>query len=410
MKFIAFNLMPYRELPADFEKSYSSVWVDIPRRLYDPVQGAQMYMDYLEELELAVDLGYDAVGVNEHHQNAYGMMPSPNLWAASLARKVRESESTSLMVLGNSLALYNPPVRVAEEFAMLDALSGGRLIAGFPTGSSQDVNYSYGINPAELRDRYHEAHDLIIKAWAAKDIFAFNGTYTQLRYVNLWPRLIQEPRPPVWVPGGGSLETYDFALTNGYNFSYLSFYGYKYAKSLMDMFWKRADELGVERNPFQGAFAQFVLVSESDEQAREEYEEHVMYFYRKCMHIDPHYVEAPGYRSARSTKNVLKARLEGTSRSGRDVLKGGFGWDELRAAGYIIAGSPETVRNELEAAARSLNVANVALLLQVGSAPHELTCKNTTLFAKEVMPALRGVFSEFDPTDYWPAAAQPATQ
>ncbi|MPZ73555.1 MAG: LLM class flavin-dependent oxidoreductase [Nitriliruptorales bacterium] len=224
------------------------------------------------------------------------------------------------------------------------------------------------------------------------------------------PRLIQEPRPPVWVPGGGSLETYDFALTNTYNYSYLSFYGYKYAKSVLDSFWRRADELGVERNPFQAAFAQFVLVSETDEKARQEYEEHVLYFYNKCMHINPRYVEAPGYRSARSTRNVLKARLEGTNRSGRDLLKSGFGWDELRAAGYIIAGSPETVRAELEAAARSLNVANVALLLQVGSAPHELTCKNTTLFATEVMPALREVFSEHDSSPFWPVTTQRVPQ
>src|SRR5438067_798887 len=127
-------------------------------------------------------------------------VPSPNLMAAALARRSTEA---MLLVLGNSIALYNPPVRVAEEFAMLDVMSGGRLIAGFPVGTSMDTNYCYGVNPATLRERYREAHDLIIKAWATREPFPWNGKYTKLRYVNLWPRPIQQPHPPIWIPGLG---------------------------------------------------------------------------------------------------------------------------------------------------------------------------------------------------------------
>src|SRR5581483_692338 len=102
-----------------------------------------------------------------------------NLIAAALTRR---TQNAAIVVMGNSLALYNPPVRVAEEFAMLDVLSGGRLVAGFPVGTSMDTNFAYGITPATLRERYYEAHDLIMKAWQADGIFAWNGKYTQLRY------------------------------------------------------------------------------------------------------------------------------------------------------------------------------------------------------------------------------------
>src|SRR5499425_2208177 len=155
MKFTWFHLMPYRWLPADFRDRYH---------------------EYLDMLEYADEVGFDAIGVNEHHQNAYGMMPSPNIMAAALARRTQKA---MLLVLGNSIALYNPPVRVAEEFAMLDVISGGRLIAGFPVGTSMDINYCYGQNPATVRDKYREAHELIIKAWAAREAFAFNGKYTK---------------------------------------------------------------------------------------------------------------------------------------------------------------------------------------------------------------------------------------
>ena len=80
----------------------------------------------------------------------------------------------ALVVLGNSIALYNPPLRVAEEFAMLDVLSGGRLIAGFPVGTSMDTNYAYGTIPALTREKYAEAHDLIKRAWSADEPFAFD--------------------------------------------------------------------------------------------------------------------------------------------------------------------------------------------------------------------------------------------
>ena len=161
MRFIWFNLMPWPYLPEDFREKYRSVWVDIPSSLYDPVRGHQVYNDYLDQLEFAETVGFDGLGVNEHHANAYGLMPSPTLMAAALARRTSRA---ALVVLGSSIALYDPPIRVAEEFAMLDVISGGRLVAGFPVGTSMDTNYAYGRVPATLRERYAEAHELIRKA------------------------------------------------------------------------------------------------------------------------------------------------------------------------------------------------------------------------------------------------------
>src|SRR4051812_30728812 len=112
MKTLWFHLMPYPYLPADFREKHSSVWVDIPQSLFDRNLAHTMYNDYIDEMEVAARAGFDAVCVNEHHSNAYGMMPSPNLMASILARTTRD---TAICVLGNSIALYNPPTRVAEE-------------------------------------------------------------------------------------------------------------------------------------------------------------------------------------------------------------------------------------------------------------------------------------------------------
>src|SRR5438552_1131434 len=241
MKSHFFHLMPYQHLPADFATRYRSVWVDVPSHLYDPVKGHALYNEYLDELEHADQAGFDGLCVNEHHSNAYGLMPSPNLMLAALARRTRRA---ALVVLGNSLALYNPPIRVAEEMAMLDVLSGGRFVAGFPVGSSMDTNFAYGQTPATLREKYREAHDLVIRAWTTPEAFTFNGKYTQLRYVNIWPRPIQKPHPPVWIPGTGSVETWEWVARHDYSYSFLSYFGYKPAIQSMSGYWDAVERVG----------------------------------------------------------------------------------------------------------------------------------------------------------------------
>ena len=141
---------------------------------------------------------------------------------------------------------------------MLDVISGGRLIAGFPVGTPMDTNFCYGQIPALTRDKYGEAHDLIMKAWASDEPFAFDGKYNQLRWVNCWPKPIQKPHPPIYIPGGGSIETWDFCLDHDYNYSYLSFFGYLRGKSLLDGYWERVAKRGKDDSPYRAAFAQII--------------------------------------------------------------------------------------------------------------------------------------------------------
>ena len=355
MKFTWFHLMPYRYLPEDFKQKYHSVWVDIPRDLFDPKVGHRLYNDYLDQLEFADHMGFDGLGVNEHHQNAYGLMPSPNIMAAALSRRTRNA---NLVVLGNSIALYNPPVRVAEEFAMLDVLSGGRLVAGFPVGTSMDTNFCYGEIPATLREKYFEAHDLIIRAWKEKDQFSFNGKYTKLRYVNLWPRPLQQPHPPIWIPGGGSVETWGFVADHDYQYSFLSFFGYKAGKKVADGYWNVMSQKGKELNPFSLGFAQVVAVAETDAEAERLYAPHMDYFYNRCLHVYPGFADAPGYR----TPSTIRAGLTGQISKNASLTRAGLTWKDFVNDGYIIAGSPATVRDQLREALKSLNCGHLMIL------------------------------------------------
>ncbi|HZD65276.1 MAG TPA: LLM class flavin-dependent oxidoreductase, partial [Acidimicrobiales bacterium] len=112
MKFNFFHLMPYPHLPDDFDdvETYPSPSLTFSNGHFDPAKGVALYHRYLDELEYADQCGYDGIVVNEHHQSAYGMMPSPNLMAAALAR--RTSRST-IMVQGNAIPIRGNPLRVA---------------------------------------------------------------------------------------------------------------------------------------------------------------------------------------------------------------------------------------------------------------------------------------------------------
>jgi alkanesulfonate monooxygenase SsuD/methylene tetrahydromethanopterin reductase-like flavin-dependent oxidoreductase (luciferase family) len=399
MKFHFFHLMPYPDLPRDFRAKHHSVWVDVPSGLFDPAVGHRSYMDYLDELEYADAIGFDGICVNEHHQNAYGLMPSPNLMAAALARRTTRAK---LVLMGNSVALYNPPTRVAEEMAMLDVLSNGRLVAGFPVGTPQDTIYAYGQSPATLREKYREGVGLVLRAWTEPDVFAFNGKYTQLRYVNVWPRPIQKPHPPVWVPGGASVETWDWCVDNDFLYANLSYFGYQDAQKVLDGFWKTVERRKVEPNPYRAGFLQLVAVADSDAEAERLYAEHALYFYRNCLHVYAGYVNPPGYTSAATIRAGIESQVARiVSRAGQRADLGSLTWKDFIDRGYIVAGSPDTVVHRLNDLADKLNVGHLMVLCHFGNMPKETTLHNTTRFAQDVMPRLRHRFDEWE-DKWWP--------
>jgi alkanesulfonate monooxygenase SsuD/methylene tetrahydromethanopterin reductase-like flavin-dependent oxidoreductase (luciferase family) len=399
MKVHSFHLMPYPYLPEDFRERYHSVYIDIPPDLYDPALGHQVYNDYLDELEYAAAMGFDGICVNEHHSNAYGLVPSPNLMAATLARR---TQNAGLVVLGNSIALYNPPTRVAEEFAMIDAISGGRLVAGMPLGTSMDTNFAYGQAPITLRDKYHEAHDLIIKAWTEPEPFAWNGKYTQLRYVNVWPRPLQKPHPPIWIPGGSSPETWDWVVEMDYLYAHLSLSGHASARRMLGNYYSLLEKAGKEPNPYRVGMTQGCFVADSEDEAEELYSEAVAYFYEKCLHIYRGFNDAPGYRTKRAIEMGMAQSQMSTA---QNAFAGGpqrpVTWKDRIESGAVIAGTPEQVTERLRSICKELGVGHLMLLMQLGSLSREKTMRNIEMMATKVLPNIRDLFDDEWEDKWW---------
>ncbi len=192
------------------EQAYYPAWNDhsgslrviLPNRKCDPHVAADLFHRYYDEYQLCDELGLDIM-LNEHHQTATCMSSSVVIGLAVLARITKKSR---LLVLGYPIGHRPDPLRVAEELSTIDVISRGRLDMGFIKGIPYEIPPS-NRNPTELMDRFWEAHDFIIKAMTTHDgTFNWEGEFFHYRQVNVWPRVWQEPHPPIWSTTGSSTQ------------------------------------------------------------------------------------------------------------------------------------------------------------------------------------------------------------
>lgn len=375
MKFVFFHLMPYPFLPDDFDEKYPSPSLTFPSKFFDRETGNRLYHRYLDELEYAEEIGFDGIAVNEHHQSAYGLMPSPNIMAAALARR---TERATIMVLGNAIGIRGNPLRVAEEIAMLDHLTNGRLVSGFVRGIGWEY-FAHSINPTRSRDRFNEAHDLIVKAWTSDEMFQWISPNYEYRYVNLWPRPLQQPHPPIYIPGSGSSETMKFVAERDY--TYMSVYApSRVVRRWFDGYRQACAEVGRVPAPDKIAFSVPIYVAETDEQAHREARQHVMWLYRKGLKQGSEIVFPPGYLTQSSMRGLLMAGMKPFAE---------LSYDELLAEGYAVVGSPDSVTARLRELHDELGFGQLIGLLAPGDITHERTIRGMNLFASDVMPAIR---------------------
>ena len=204
MRVFVFDLLPYGEHLDHLKEGNELPW-PLPKRHFKPEVAVRTYEEHLEAWQTLDELGYDGIGFNEHHTSPYGLMNSPNIMAASAAQRTRRLK---LLIYGNLLPLHDP-LRLAEELAMLDCLSNGRIVSGFARGIPREYNV-YKVPLAESRARFEEAWEIIYRAWT-EEVFSFEGRFWSYRDVAIWPRPVQQPHPPVWVPVSGSKETIEWA-------------------------------------------------------------------------------------------------------------------------------------------------------------------------------------------------------
>lgn len=399
MKVSLFEQVPYRYLPEGFEDQHSSV-VTAPYDVVDPARMTESLNSAYAELMYGARAGFDGICVTEHGQSAYDISPNPNLLAAAVAYATRaEGLDVAITVLGRSLGKTREPLKIAEEYALLDCASGGRLIAGFPVGLSYDANLNAGLPAVQTRERYAEHRELILKAWTEPRPFPWNGRFEKYGQVNIWPRPVQRPHPPIWIPGTGSPGTLRDILAHDYAFVYLSWDGPKLTgRQVFDRYWELAAETGRDQNPYRLAFLQVVAVAETDERAEREYAKHLESHYRSGVGAIPGTAMAvPGYAEPAAVEGMLRASGPGGMLRRMKTVT----YPELVENQVAIVGSPATVADQIEAFVREYRIGNLMVMLQNGSMPRDLTEKNIALFTGEVLPRLRPIWDDEGWENHW---------
>jgi alkanesulfonate monooxygenase SsuD/methylene tetrahydromethanopterin reductase-like flavin-dependent oxidoreductase (luciferase family) len=392
VQLFSWHFMAYPYLPDDFDDHHETSWAVVPNALWDRDATEGLYQEYIDQLIYADELGFDGMTLNEHHQTAYGLMPSPNIIAAALTQRTRQAK---ICVLGNLIPLRGNPLRIAEEYAMIDNMSGGRLIAGFAIGSGPEA-FTYNVPQPQGRRRFWEGLDLIVRAWTEDGPFEHEGEHFPLRYVNPWPKPRQRPHPPIWVPGGLSVETMHELAKRGYDyFLSLRTHG-RVTQQAVGRFADILESHGDKFHPFRMGLLMSVYVAETDEQAREEAEEGVWYFLRYM--LKGHLRRAGrqltfGAGVPSQSVDSWRRYLENADPMA-PLLGDCQNWDEVDAAGAIVVGSPETVRKRLWDLIEMTDVGNLLIQFHLGNMPDDLVRKSMRLFATEVAPALRRDSSE----------------
>lgn len=237
-----------------------SDWPVSPAR-YEPEYGRQSLHHAIEQCEFADDLGFDWVSFSEHHYLTT-VAPNPALAAAAVATRVRKAK---IAMIGHNLTLNNP-IKVAEDLAMLDTLSDGRLVVGFLRGTPNEFQV-YTVNPAESRDLALESMELILRAWTEPVPFSWEGRHYQYRTVAVWPRPVQQPYPRCYVLGG-SKDTAAFAARHhlGLGVAYVPF---PLLPTTINYYRERCAEAGWQPTPDDILYRGAICVAHSEEEAQQ---------------------------------------------------------------------------------------------------------------------------------------------
>jgi alkanesulfonate monooxygenase SsuD/methylene tetrahydromethanopterin reductase-like flavin-dependent oxidoreductase (luciferase family) len=328
----------------------------------------------LEQFELADQLGFDWVTVAEHHFAPASLTPNPMVMAAAVGQRVKRAK---IALLGSNIPVQNP-VRVAEEFAMLDTLTGGRLIAGMLRGTSNEY-VTYGVNPAESRERFAEALELIVRAWTEPQPFGWLGRYYEYRTISIWPRPVQIPHPPIFM-SISSPEAAEFAAAKRISGG-LAVTTLDRARESVRVYREAARKSGWEPSGDQLLYRIAVHVAETDAQAHEDWAP---------------LASAHGHAGGLRLSTANPAADEAAARAGyygrdterqRSRLQAGGDIDERVETAQLLVGSPEAVLRQVERLRRELGVGILELIFIAPGA--DKARRSLELFGTEVLPRMR---------------------
>jgi alkanesulfonate monooxygenase SsuD/methylene tetrahydromethanopterin reductase-like flavin-dependent oxidoreductase (luciferase family) len=353
-----------------------------PPRLSQPDISARSAEFALEQAQRADQAGFDWVSCSEHHYMPALQTANPTIFAAALTRVVKRAR---IAILGPLVSMTNP-VRTAEELAMLDQLSGGRLVALFLRGTPNEF-LAYGVNPEETRTRTQEASELIVRALTEPEPFGWEGRYFRFRTIAVWPRVIQQPHPPLFY-SGNSIESATFAAENHFGLG-VSFYPPPLVAQLTSHYRDVCANRGSRPAPEQLIYRTFVGVAESDQEANK----------MKSRFFGLGAIIASTSRGRASAVGMPAMDLSSAPKKAGGYVDGKNSVADQRQAGFgfgalQFCGSPDTVVKQIAEFHELTGVGVLDVSFGGAGLTPEEAQRSFRLFASEVLPRIRSIGAE----------------
>jgi alkanesulfonate monooxygenase SsuD/methylene tetrahydromethanopterin reductase-like flavin-dependent oxidoreductase (luciferase family) len=379
MHLMYFTEQPMSTYDAEAGLKYGATALTFSNRHFDPVAGSRLYGEYLEQYVYAEEVGIDGIMLNEHHNAPFCMQAKANIFAAVLAGVTKR---VKIVLLGNPLPLTENPIRLAEELAMIDMISKGRLVSGFVRGGGQE-QLATGVNPAYNRERFEEAHDLIVKTWTVPGPFRWEGTHYQHRVVNPWALPLQKPYPRVWIPGVISKETIIWAAKQRYPYIALNT-SIPQTKQIWQLYDETAAAIGYRSGPENRGYLARIHVAETEEKAIENAKQFMWMQGEFTGLAHPVWANPSGYFSPSGRRNFVEFAV-GRAKNPR----GNPTFEQQVADGMIICGTPQQVLARIRHLLEEARPGIMAVWGNDGKVSHQDAMTCIRLLGQEVFPKLR---------------------
>jgi alkanesulfonate monooxygenase SsuD/methylene tetrahydromethanopterin reductase-like flavin-dependent oxidoreductase (luciferase family) len=424
-----FTERPYQDRSAPwYYHSNPMQDLDLSNGVYDPEIGADLYHRYFDEKLYIEQQGFDGVMLNSHHATPFCMGGGPmNLEAAVLARI---TEKLKIVLLGNVLPIWDDPMWLVEELAVIDMLSRGRLVSGWVRGTGRE-SVAHNAQPPYNWERFQEAHDFIVKAWTTPGPFRWEGKHFQYRYVNPWMRPYQKPHPPIWIPGLLSRKTVDWAAARRYPYVMLDSQ-LELTAATFEYYREQARANGYEAGTQHLGYMFKVHVDETEELAYETGRKIIegagnIFLDGSNGKPNPWALNLPGL-NPRDRSNMLPTAQMLHVQQSRGVIGRPAMFTEAAPTPEehdarrrkifdgvldryaMIVGTPDTVIPKIRHVLETLRPGNVFIWHGDGDFTHEDTMRGIRLMGEHVLPAVREVGRElelFSAFEIDPATNQP---
>jgi len=318
----------------------------------------------LKEAELTESLGYDAIWLAEHHFDGGCAYVDPVTFASAVAAR------TSSLKIGFAVAqmALHHPVRFAEQIALIDNISRGRMIVGVGRGTAYNFYEfrGYGIDPSDAHEMLLEVEEVLVKAWTSEN-FHHKGKYWNVELPLLRPQVYQKPHPPIIRACSGLDSTLQMAR-EGRPFL-MNIQSDDTTQQRLDLYKSTMLEVGykdedIVRNVEDSWAWRNVFVAETDIEAEKM---GIPYFRNMRAHLTEN-------RTSMNTPKEIEAQSRAVTGAARDSVDHG-----------LVFGSPDTVCQKLEAL-NNTGIGGVIIHFRLGAMPYELAANSLKLFAEKVAP------------------------